>query len=93
LIVETEPKKQNSSAIDSINKYKNSITYGPYEYKSTQKQNIFYYSYRNIRERYQYKEQRINRIQARDERILKELKLPEIKIGLEKLKENRKKNY
>ena len=89
MIVETEPKK----AIGAKNDNKNSIPLDPNEFKSTQKQNIFYYSYRNIRERYQYKEQRMNRIQARDERILKELKLPEIKTGLEKLKENRKKNY
>ncbi len=54
--------------------------------KSSQKQNIFYYSFRNIRERYQYKEQRLNRIQARDEKILKELKLPEIKVGSAKNK-------
>lgn len=89
MIVETELKK----AIGGKNEDKNSIPLDPNEFKSTQKQNIFYYSYRNIRERYQYKEQRMNRIQARDERILKELKLPEIKTGLEKLKENRKKNY
>ena len=56
------------------------------EIKSSQKQNIFYYSFRNIRERYQYKEQRLNRIQARDEKILKELKLPEIKLGSAKNK-------
>ena len=57
-----------------------------YEIKSSQKQNIFYNSFRNLRERNQYKEQRLNRIQARDEKILKELKLPEIKVGSARLK-------
>lgn len=45
---------------------------------STQKKSIFYYSFKNIRDRYQYKEQRINKIQIRNEKILKEIK--EVKL-------------
>ncbi len=47
---------------------------------STQKKNIFYFSFKNIRDRYQYKEQRANKIQMRNEKILKDL-LPPINSG------------
>jgi hypothetical protein len=48
--------------------------------QSTQKKNIFYFSFKNIRERYQFKEQRANRIQIRNEKIIKDL-LPPINSG------------
>lgn len=48
------------------------------EYTSSQKKNIFYTSFKNIRERYQYKEQRSNKIQMRSEKIIKEFQLPDI---------------
>ena len=89
--MKSDSRQKNSSIKEEL-KEKSSEQQIDNELKSTQKQNIFYYSFRNIRERYQYKEQRLNRIQARDEKILKELKLPEIKTGSVRLKENRLKN-
>jgi hypothetical protein len=44
--------------------------------QSSQKKDIFYHAFHNIRERYQYKEQRIHKLQSRYENIVKELKLP-----------------
>lgn len=49
-----------------------------FEDYSTQKKNIFYHSFKNIRDRYQYKEQRVNKIQMRNEKICKQI-LPDIK--------------
>lgn len=46
--------------------------------KDSEKKNIFYNSFKNIRDRYSYREQRINKIQMRNERIEKQLKLPVI---------------
>ena len=40
---------------------------------STQQKDIFYNSFKSIRQRYQYKEQRANNIMMRNEKILKEL--------------------
>ena len=40
---------------------------------STQQKDIFYKSFKSIRQRYQYKEQRANNIMKRNEKILKEL--------------------
>ena len=40
---------------------------------STQQKDIFYNSFKSIRQRYQYKEQRANNIMMRNERIIKEL--------------------
>lgn len=41
--------------------------------ESTQKKNIFYYSFKNIRERYHFKENRSMAISERKDKILKEL--------------------
>lgn len=46
----------------------------------TEKKNIIYLSYQNIRERYLQREQRSNQVQARNEQILKELKAKEVKL-------------
>ena len=46
---------------------------------STQQKDVFYHSFKNIRERYQYKEQRINNIQMRNEQILRDLEKKERK--------------
>lgn len=48
------------------------------KYLSSQKKDIFYQSFHNIKERYQYKEQRMQNIQSRFEKISNELKLPVI---------------
>jgi len=48
------------------------------KYLSSQKKDIFYHAFHNIRERYQFKEQRMHKIQSRYENIVKELKLPPI---------------
>lgn len=48
------------------------------EYMSSEKKNIFYVSYKNIQERFQYREQRINKIQMFAERVQKKLSLPAI---------------
>lgn len=40
---------------------------------STKKKDIFYNSFKSIRDRYQYKDQRVNNIQLRNEKISKEL--------------------
>lgn len=42
-------------------------------YISTQKKDIFYNSFKSIRDRYQYKDQRVNNIQIKNEKIAKEL--------------------
>lgn len=44
-----------------------------------EKKNIFYRSFKNIQERFQYREQRINKIQMFNERVQKQLTLPLIK--------------
>lgn len=44
-----------------------------------EKKNIFYRSFKNIQERFQYREQRINKIQMFNERVQKQLTLPPIK--------------
>jgi hypothetical protein len=46
---------------------------------STQQKDVFYHSFKNIRERYQYKEQRINNIQMRNDQILRDLEKKESK--------------
>ena len=46
------------------------------KYQSSQKKDIFYHAFHNIRERYQYKEQRMQKLQSRYDNIVKELKLP-----------------
>jgi len=43
---------------------------------SSQKKNIFYLAFKNIKERYQYREQRSNKIKMRSEDIMKEFKFP-----------------
>lgn len=43
------------------------------EKTSTRQKDVFYHSFKNIRDRYQFKEQRINNIQMRNEKILKDL--------------------
>lgn len=43
---------------------------------SSQKKNIFYLAFKNIKDRYQYKEQRSNKIKSRNEEIMKEFKFP-----------------
>lgn len=50
------------------------------KYLSSQKKDIFYNAFRNIRERYQYKDQRIQNIRSRFEKISNELKLPLIQV-------------
>jgi hypothetical protein len=40
---------------------------------STQQKDVFYHSFKNIRDRYQFKEQRTNNIQMQTERIRKQL--------------------
>jgi RAB protein geranylgeranyltransferase component A len=42
----------------------------------SQKKNIFYISFKNIKDRYQYREQRLNKIKNRSCEILNEFKLP-----------------
>jgi hypothetical protein len=44
----------------------------------SQKKNIFYLSFKNIKDRYQYREQRLNKIKTRSCEILNEFKLPVI---------------
>jgi len=46
------------------------------EIVSSQKKNIFYLAFKNIKERYQYKEQRSIKIKSRNEEIIKEFKFP-----------------
>ena len=46
------------------------------KYLSSQKKDIFYHAFTNIRERHQYKEHRMQNIQSRFEKISNELKLP-----------------
>ena len=41
---------------------------------STQRKDIFYNSFKNIKERHQYKEERINKLQHQKKKIVKELK-------------------
>ena len=48
------------------------------EIVSSQKKNIFYIAFKNIKDRYQYKEQRSNKIKMRSEEIMKEFRLPSI---------------
>ena len=43
---------------------------------SSQKKNIFYLAFKNIKDRYQYREQRSNKIKMRGEEIMKEFKFP-----------------
>ena len=66
----------NSSFKDSTLNNLESNEYKAKEY-STQNKNIFYHSFKNIRDRYQMKEQRINKIQLRNESLIKEI-LPQI---------------
>ncbi len=53
---------------------------------SSQKKNILYYSFKNIRERYQFREQRANKIQLKNEKIIKEIQLPKINDKTKKYK-------
>jgi len=46
------------------------------EIVSSQKKNIFYLAFKNIKDRYQYREQRSNKIKTRNEEIMKEFKFP-----------------
>jgi len=46
------------------------------EIVSSQKKNIFYLAFKNIKDRYQYREQRINKIKMRSEEIMKEFRFP-----------------
>jgi len=48
------------------------------KYLSSQKKDISYFSFKNIRDRYQFKEQRAIKIQSKFESIHKELVLPPI---------------
>ena len=57
---EKELKEKNKKA----EKYEN----------STQRKDIFYNSFKNIKERHQYKEERINKLQNQKKKIVKELK-------------------
>ena len=41
---------------------------------STQRKDIFYNSFKNIKERHQYREERINKLQHQKKKIIKELK-------------------
>ena len=61
---------QPNETLSKTNEDFNSIT----KKVSTQQKDIFYNSFKNIRQRYQYKEQRANNIQMRNEKIIKELK-------------------
>jgi hypothetical protein len=56
---------------------------------STQQKNVFYNSFKNIRERYQYKKQRINNIQMRNEQILRDLKKKKVKFYYNKFINNK----
>ena len=46
------------------------------EIVSSQKKNIFYLAFKNIKDRFQYREQRSNKIKIRSEEILKDFKFP-----------------
>ena len=54
------------------------------DFISTQKKNIFYCAFKNIKDRYQYKEQRNNKIKSRGKEILNEFKLPMINSHVKK---------
>lgn len=73
------PINNLQSSLENLESYK--ANYNDY---STQKKNIFYYSFKNIRDRYQYKEQRINKIQMRNEKISKQMMLPPITTSNQK---------
>ena len=46
--------------------------------KNSEKKNIFYQSFKSIQKRFSYRDQRVNKIELRNERIIKQLKLPKI---------------
>lgn len=54
------------------------------KYISSQKKNVFYLAFKNIKDRYQYKEQRNNKIKSRGKEILNEFKLPIINSNVKK---------
>lgn len=62
------------------------------EVVSSQKKNIFYMAFKNIKERYQFKEQRSNKIKMRSEEIIKDFRLPSIHSGKHKKNESKKFN-
>jgi hypothetical protein len=55
----------NTTTLSSITKKK--------EKNSTQQKDVFYYAFKNIRDRYQFKETRDNNIQKRKDNILRDL--------------------
>jgi hypothetical protein len=56
---------------------------------STQKKNINYYCFKNIRERYQFKEQRMTKIQLRNEQIAKSLASQSNKVNGQNINKNK----
>ena len=56
------------------------------DYISSQKKNIFYMAFKNIKDRYQYKEQRMDKIKSRGKEILNEFKLPLINSNVKNIK-------
>lgn len=66
----------NNKKTDNININDNGIKVREDEMVSSQKKNIFYLAFKNIKDRYQYREQRSNKIKMRNEEIIKEFKFP-----------------
>jgi hypothetical protein len=62
---------------------------GAAKQQSTQKKSINYYCFKNIRERYQYKEQRMTKIQMRNEQIIKSLVEQSKKVNGQTLNKNK----
>ncbi len=57
--------------------------------QSSQKKNISYFSFKNIRDRYQFKDQRTNKIQMRNEQISKNLISLEKTVNSDGIKKNK----
>ena len=79
-----EEKKEEEKAIINVLPLDERLNEA--KYLSCQKKDIFYHAFRNIRERYQYKEQRTQKIASRFKDIASELKLPLINTKNNSLK-------
>jgi hypothetical protein len=73
--VSIESPKSDQKNNEEIENRKNNNTNNK-DYISSQKKNIYYLAFKNIKDRYQYKEQRLNKIKSREKEILSEFKLP-----------------
>ena len=84
--VSIESPKSDPKINDDMDNIKTNNRNNKVDFISSQKKNIYYLAFKNIKDRYQYKEQRLNKIKSREKEILNEFKLPLINSHAKNIK-------